>query len=262
MGLRVVLSPAFSSDLPADFRAFADLGGRTVALSGSTRTVRGALAGVDLHVKRHDYPVRRALAGALRNTFRRPSRAAREFRMLTEFARRGAAPAAAAFGEDRWFGFLRQAFVASVTADGGVPSSEAPPDSAGAAAALGAFLGRVHRDGLCHGRLFARNLLVLPDGTFLLVDLDRATCRPGRMPSRGARGWDLACLAQSLGSAPAALALRAFAAYRRATGESREEARDLAREVDRRRPEAAARLARRVSRGGRTSPSSSGARPG
>jgi len=102
-------------------------------------------------------------------------------------------PGAVACGEHRRFGFLRAAFLATLTIPDVLPVEETVE-----AAALGRFLRTTHDRGLSHGRLYARNLLVSGRGdTFHLVDLDRAVLT--EHPAVGIRaGLDIACVLASL----------------------------------------------------------------
>jgi tRNA A-37 threonylcarbamoyl transferase component Bud32 len=110
---------------------------------------------------------------------------------------------------------------------------------------LGLFLARMHLAGLVHGSLFARNLLLTPDGGFRLVDLDQAQVHScGRLPPLGTRMRDLTFLGESIKGSRTDR-LRTLAAYAKSVGEKtrtigadalawREEARER---LDRRRRE-------------------------
>ncbi len=170
----IVVSP----DIPAthDLRGFgldaffAD-SGEIAARSRSSETVAFLLAGADLHVKRYRYSPKQAFRGCLRNTFREPSRVRAEYEILRRIASKvgDVAAVAVAYGEQRHLGFLRRAFLATATIAGAVPVG---PDVS--VETVGNFLRRIHDGGLSHGRLYPRNLLVSPDGSLRMVDLDRA----------------------------------------------------------------------------------------
>jgi len=170
----IVVSP----DIPAThdlrgfgFDAFFADSGEIAARSRSSETVALLLAGADLHVKRYRYSPRQAFRGCLRNTFRKPSRVRAEYEILRRIASEvgDVAAVAVAYGEERHLGFLRRAFLATATVAGAVPVD---PDIS--VEAVGNFLRRIHDGGLSHGRLYPRNLLVSPDGSLRMVDLDRA----------------------------------------------------------------------------------------
>lgn len=232
-------------ELPRAFAAYATAEGEVVARSRSTDTVRLRLDGVDLHLKRWRYPLATALRNVLRNTLLAPSRARREYRMLAALAALEAAPAPAAFGERRVLGLLREAFVASVTFADAAPLSERVPGGGEPDRALGRFLGRLHAAGATHGRLFARNLLLGPDGTFRLVDLDRARVRRSGPAPASARAKDLAFLSESLADIPLPRHRAVLAAYGQTLGAGRQDLRDLLITMEPRRAEARRRLARR-----------------
>lgn len=240
MGRRVEVRHDYRNRVPGDWRAFAGAEGEVVARSGSTETVRTAWGEVDLHLKRYRYGLLRALKGALRNTLLGPSRARREYEMLLALraaAGDDAAPAPVAFGEHRRIGLLLESFVATETVPGAADLDAA---SAPDPRSLARFVAGIHRAGFSHGGLFARNVLVRPDGTYAVVDLARA-----RRRSRDAdRARDLAFLDESLGARTARSRLRALAEYlgpERSCGDLRR----WVERIGRFRTEAADRLARR-----------------
>ena len=212
MSRRVWVAEGYRGRIPSDWASWVAFAGSPVSVSRTTCTVRVRVEGIALYLKRHRYPLSVTLKAAFRHTFVRPSRPGREFRMLAKFrARAGGdvAPAPVALGERRILGFLREAFVATEEVPDAVPLEPSHLESPGAARALGAVLSGLRSAGLLHGRLFARNLLTLPDGTFRVVDLDRARARRCCGESHGimafVRPWaaDLARLLESLDGLPA-----------------------------------------------------------
>lgn len=249
MGARLLLVPEFAPVVPGSFEAWSRLCGETVSASRTTSTERVRVGGRTIHLKRTRLPLPVALRACLRNTLLGPSRAAREFRMLAAFRDRagpGAAPAPVALGERRSLGLLRESFLATLTAPGAASLEEAPPSTRAQGEALGRFLGGLRAAGLVHGSLWSRNVLAGRDGGHLVVDLDRARILvPGETAALDA-AWarDLARLAVSLpGLRPAVSVaiLRAFLAE----GTSRIVRRAWVAAIERRRDEAAGRLARR-----------------
>ena len=122
-----------------------------------------------------------------------------------------------AFGEIRCCLLLKEAILVTRAVPGATALDAGPADPADARA-VGSFLSRLHRAGLVHGSLFARNLLRTPGGGFRLVDLDHAQVHAnGRLPPLPPRARDLAFLEAS---APGSRAdrLRALCAYARALG--------------------------------------------
>jgi len=244
VGRRVFVQSDFRGRVPDDWGSWGELGGPVVARSRTTETRRVRVGDAELLLKRYLYPLEVSLKAAPRNTFLGRSRAGREFRMLLAFRRRAGravAPAPAALGEERTFRLLRAAFLATEW----VPDSAAPNPrrllETGTAEALGAFVGTFHAAGLIHGSLFGRNLLLTPDGSYRLVDLDRASVVRGL--SLQARARDLAFLLTSLTTGVPGLQDRVLEGY----AHSAEEPGKVVQTIDRFRAEARRRLAKRLS---------------
>ena len=209
---RIVVSPEIRGreEIQAlPFSRFLADEGEVVARSRSSDTRAVVLAGHALHLKRYRYSVRQTIRGMFRNTRFGLSRVAREYAMLVRVAERlgpGVVPRAVAYGERRRVGFLRAAFLATET----VPDAQPVADDVDAGD-LGRFLRRIHDGGFTHGRLYARNLLVTGEGSFRIVDLDRASLTE-ETAHPGPAALDLACLLASL---PGIGAEQLFAAYGR-----------------------------------------------
>ncbi len=245
MSVRLYLREDLRSKLPADYRLYATAEGETLARSVTSATTRIELFGRTMFRKRYVYPPSTSLKAALRNTLVRPSRAAREFRMLTLLSERmgnDAVPEPIAFGEKRTCLFLREALLLTLAVPGGMTLETIGLPNPATACTLGSFVARMHRSGLIHGSLFTRNLLQAPDGSIRVVDLDHARVfAPGRLPPIGPRSRDLAFLAESVhGSRQNRL--RALHSYAEMVGEN---SREIAAVVDDHREEARERLDRR-----------------
>lgn len=245
MADRLNVNKNLCSGLPLTYDEFVAVEGETIARSRSSATTRIELGGTSLVRKCYVYPLRTALKAALRNTLVRPSRAEREFRMLSLFGERmgrQAVPVPIAFGERRTVLLLREAFLLTLAVPDAIPLHEVPDEGTISAVDLGHFLAALHRAGLVHGSLFARNLLWVPDGSLRLVDLDHAQAlAPKQLPPLEPRSRDLAFLEASL-SLPPAFTREALAAY---TGETGEQEDDVAAAIRRHRWEAQARIDRR-----------------
>ena len=248
MSERLYLREDLRGEMPADYASYALAGGATITKSVSSSTTRIALNGREMIRKRYVYPLGRSLKASLRNTLVRPSRAEREFRMLRLFRERlgeKAVPEPIAFGERRTCLLLNEAILLTEAVPGGATLATTALNHPSAARELGGFLARMHQAGLIHGSLFARNVLLTPNGGFRLVDLDQAQAHAsGRLPPLGTRAKDLSFLGDSIKGSRTDR-LRALAAYARAVGEEnreiglaalawREEARDR---LDRRKRE-------------------------
>ncbi len=245
MSDRLHVSRNLRSSLPGTFDEFVADEGETLTRSVSSATTKILLGRTLLIRKRYVYSPRTVLKAAFRNTLLRPSRVEREFRMLSLFSDRlgnQAVPTPAAFGERRTLQLLRDSFLATLAVPLAVPLHTPPEGTVVPAAELGCFLAALHRAGLVHGSLFARNVLWVPGGGFRLLDLDHAQALvPDRLAPLGPRARDLAFLEESI-PLPAESSGEALTAYAEATGEQIPE---LAAAVTRHRPEARARLARR-----------------
>ena len=245
MSLRLHVRDDLRSELPAEYHLFAAAEGKTISRSVTSATTRIELLGRTLIRKRYIYPLRTSLKAALRNTLIRPSRAAREYHMLTLFRGRlrdGAVPEAIAFGEKRTCLFLREAFLVTLAVPGGLTLETTGIPDPGTARGLGIFMARLHRAGLVHGSLFARNLLRTPDGSFCVVDLDQAQAfAPDLLPPLGPRSRDLAFLDESA-KGSSSDRLRALRSYAQTVGGM---SREIAAVIENYRAEARTRLDRR-----------------
>lgn len=239
MGRRIQIASEHPDPISDRWEDWALLTGETVARSRTSETLRVQAFGLDLHLKRYRYSIRRAVQGGLRNTFLGPSRAAGEFRMLSRLGVE-LAPRPIALGEHRKAGFLREAFLATETVEGARPLDITL--SRDGARALGACVGRLHAGGIVHGGLFPRNVLATPDGRYRVLDLDRA--RESR--SLEDRAFDLACLAESVTVSPRACG-EALRAWSRVCGEERR-----LREIRRGMAARSGRVRERMARRGRT----------
>ena len=85
MSRRLILHTDLADRLPRAWSDWAGLSGEEVAVSGTTSTEVVRSGGLRLYLKRYRYPLGIALRNLLRNTWRRPSRACREYRMLVRF---------------------------------------------------------------------------------------------------------------------------------------------------------------------------------
>ncbi len=152
-------------------------------------------------LKLYVHPGLETLRGAFRNTFLAPSRAAREARTLLWLRARGlGAPEPLAFGEHRFLGWLRKAWILTryVEAENvEALLSRKPPPEEDLYEALGEWLGRAHALGLEDRNPHLRNFLARRsrEGTWEIfkVDSPRARFHQGPAPLR-ARAWDLGIL--------------------------------------------------------------------
>lgn len=242
MSCRVHVRDDLLADFPLGYDAIVSAEGVAIARSNSSATVQIEFGGRSFVRKCYAYSQRTALKAALRNTLIRPSRAAREFRALCVFRERlcdGAVPEPVAFGERRTLFLLREAFLLTLAVPGAVSLSSAAVPSE----VLGSFLARLHRAGLLHGSLFARNVLLAPDGSICVVDLDRAQMHaPGHLPSLTRRARDLEFLASSTGI-DTEIRRQLVGSYAAATGEREG---DVASAMTGHREEAERRLRRRT----------------
>ncbi|HLU40155.1 MAG TPA: lipopolysaccharide kinase InaA family protein, partial [Planctomycetota bacterium] len=181
-------------------------GPESVAAPGRGETIKRTRTGwvqrlqvgsAGFFVKTYVYPtLRDRLRGVLRNTWLRPSRAAREADALRWLRARGfAAPRPVAVGEARRRGLLHAAVLVTEAVEGTPLDAALPAMPADQRAAvltrLRAFVSRLHEAGFRDRNLDLRNLLLCPgtDGPrFVKIDSPRFVLqRPGPARDRLAR---------------------------------------------------------------------------
>lgn len=148
--------------------------GTLVRRARSSWVTRVTHSGKEVYIKTYDYPrVADRLRGALRNTGPfTPSRARREAEAAAWLAQHGfLAAEVVGVAEFRTLGFVRRAILATRAVHGQpldrlLPEA-APPARAAIGAALGDFVGRLHRLGFRDRNLDLRNLLLAEEATTL-----------------------------------------------------------------------------------------------